>query len=151
MPPNPVTSRATSRAAVGGQTDTLRSERPVISASPHPVSPAAAARSLVAALRPAGAHSTWYPAPARHCPTAAPISPGCRSPIVTSPMLPYIIRCRGARVGHHVFTEVAALLRWPAGARTCHPAGTRYGQDMTLVPSPGRPSAGRVPSEYTTL
>src|SRR5208282_6809953 len=28
---------------------------------------------------------------------------------------------------------------------------TRCGQDMTLVPSPGRPFTGRVPSGYTTL
>ena len=54
----------------------------MIPASATPVSPAASARSLVAAPRPSGSHSTWCPAPARHFPTAAPISPGCSSPIV---------------------------------------------------------------------
>src|SRR6185369_11636448 len=37
-------------------------------------------------LRPSGTHSTRCPAPARHFPTAAPISPGCSSPIVVSVM-----------------------------------------------------------------
>src|SRR5438045_1617231 len=64
----------------------MTSERAMILASASPVSPAAPARSLVAALLPSGSHSTRCPAPARHFPTAAPISPGCSSPIVVSPM-----------------------------------------------------------------
>ena len=86
---SPATARATSSAACGGQTETMTSERAAISAHPHPSSPASAARSLVAALRPSGTHSTRCPAPARHFPIAAPISPGCSSPIVTSPMRPF--------------------------------------------------------------
>ena len=134
MPPNPVTRRATSRAAAGGQTDKMRSERPAISASPHPVSPAAAARSLVAALRPSGTHSTRCPAPARHCPTAAPISPGCRSPIVTSPMpLFHQVPKSGAagfsrtRTGVNSFPRITPTRTWPAG----HPM--RAGHDFGPV------------------
>src|SRR5580692_1788409 len=78
-----------SSAACGGLTDMITSARRTSSASPPPtpVSPAAAARAAVAGLRPSGTHSTRCPAPARHCPTAAPISPGCSSPIVVSSML----------------------------------------------------------------
>src|SRR5689334_24941902 len=64
----------------------MTSERAMIPASASPVSPAASARSLVAVLLPAGSHSTRCPASARHFPIAAPISPGCSSPIVVSVM-----------------------------------------------------------------
>ena len=67
----------------------MTSERVTISPNVTPVSPAASARSLVAALRPSGTHSTRCPAPARHFPIAAPISPGCSSPIVISLILPF--------------------------------------------------------------
>src|SRR5581483_11986805 len=85
-PPNPATRRPTSSAAWGGQTEKMIDERLAISVSATPVSPAASARSLVATPRPSGTHSTRCPAPARHLPTAAPISPGCSSPIVVSVM-----------------------------------------------------------------
>ena len=90
-PPNPVpaTARATSSAPCGGHTDTIISERPARSASEAAaVSPAASARAALAGLRPAASQSTSCPAAVRHCPTAAPISPGCSSPIVVSLMSP---------------------------------------------------------------
>jgi len=43
--------------------------------------PAALARPAVSGPRPCDAHSTTCPASVRHRPTAAPISPGCSSPI----------------------------------------------------------------------
>ena len=64
----------------------MTSERAAISAIPDAISPAASARSRVAGLRPSAAHSTRCPAPARHFPTAAPISPGWNNPTVTSLM-----------------------------------------------------------------
>ena len=57
-PPNPATCRAMSSAACGGHTDMMKSQRRIISVSPQPTSPAAAARAPVAALRPSGTHST---------------------------------------------------------------------------------------------
>jgi hypothetical protein len=85
-PPNPAraTSRATSSAACGGHTETITPARPASPASPPSaaVSPAAPARAALAGLRPSGTHSTVCPAATRHCPTAAPISPGCSNPTV---------------------------------------------------------------------
>jgi len=77
-PPNPAlaTSRAVSSAACGGHTDMITSADRTTSARSTPVSPAASARAALAGLRPSGTHSTRCPAAARHCPTAAPISPG---------------------------------------------------------------------------
>src|SRR5215813_3344157 len=69
-------------AACGGHTDKIT---PASAATPATVpasfSPAALARSAVAALRPSDAHKTVYPRLVRQRPTAAPISPGCSSPI----------------------------------------------------------------------
>src|SRR5215467_13712132 len=82
MPPKPATARATSSAACGGQTERITSACPDISpAEPTSRIPAAAARSAVAGLRPADAHSTVSPRWLRQPPTAAPISPGCSTPI----------------------------------------------------------------------
>src|SRR5215831_4723388 len=82
MPRKPLTERATSSAACGGQTDRITSACPAISlAAPTSRIPAAAARSAVAGLRPADAHSTVSPRWVRQAPTAAPISPGCSTPI----------------------------------------------------------------------
>src|SRR5215831_14072815 len=82
MPPKPAAERATSSAACGGQTDRITSAWLDISpAEPTSRIPAAAARSAVAGLRPADAHSTVSPRLVRHAPTAAPISPGCSTPI----------------------------------------------------------------------
>src|SRR5215469_18639146 len=82
MPRKPATERAISSAACGGQTDRITSAWLDISlAVPTSRIPAAAARSAVAALRPADAHSTVSPRWLRQPPTAAPISPGCSTPI----------------------------------------------------------------------
>src|SRR5437667_3290404 len=82
MPRNPATERATSSAACGGQTDKTTPARPDISpAVPTSLIPAASARAAVAGLRPADAHSTVSPHWLRQPPTAAPISPGCSTPI----------------------------------------------------------------------
>src|SRR5262249_61866576 len=47
------------------------------------VSPAALARAAVSGPRSSDAHSTVWPRPARHCATAAPICPGCSTPITS--------------------------------------------------------------------
>src|SRR5580693_345087 len=93
--PASATARATSSAACGGQTDRMMSARrarsaawPAASGPAAAVSPAAAARAWVAGPRPAGTHSTWYPRPVRQAATAAPISPGCSSPISVSLIRP---------------------------------------------------------------
>src|SRR5262245_21236511 len=81
-PRNPCTAQATSVAACGGHTDKITSASPATLATfPASFSAAALARSAVAALRPSDAHKTVYPRLVRHRPTAAPISPGCSSPI----------------------------------------------------------------------
>ena len=81
-PRNPCTAQAMSVAACGGHTDKITSASSATPATvPASFSPAALARSAVAALRPSDAHKTVYPRLARHRPTAAPISPGCNRPI----------------------------------------------------------------------
>src|SRR5580704_6160547 len=89
--PVAATARAVSSAACGGQTERTTSARrarsavwPAASGPAAAVSPATAARAWVAGPRPAGTHSTWYPRPVRQAATAAPISPGCSSPISVS-------------------------------------------------------------------
>src|SRR5262249_52882993 len=69
----------------GGHTERITLARSDISpAVPTSRSPAASARATVAALRPADAHSTVSPRLLRQPPTAAPISPGCSTPITFS-------------------------------------------------------------------
>src|SRR5215211_1915151 len=83
MPSNPSTDASTSRAACGGQTETITSARRASSAAEATSStPAASARPTVAPLRPSEVHRTAVPAPRSAAPIAAPISPGCRSPTV---------------------------------------------------------------------
>ena len=86
-PPNPpwapITLSATARAACGGHTERMTSDRPVRSSrEAASVRPAAAARWAVAVPRPCGTHSTVWPCSTRQRPTAEPISPGCSRPIV---------------------------------------------------------------------
>ena len=84
-PPYPATSRATSSAACGGQTERITSARRDSSATvPASSRPAASARRAVAGSVPPTPTTTSRPAPRRTAPTAAPISPGCSSPIVVS-------------------------------------------------------------------
>ena len=71
-------------AACGGQMESTTSTPSSVSAA---VSPASAARRAVVSLRPAGSHSTAWPARTSSAPTAAPISPGCRIAIVVTPPL----------------------------------------------------------------
>ena len=76
-PPKPCTAHATSIEACGGQIEKMMSARSATSAGvPASVSPAARALAAVCGPRPSDAHSTSCPAPVRHRPTAAPISPG---------------------------------------------------------------------------
>src|SRR5215470_12033848 len=105
MPRKPATERATSTAACGGQTDRITSACPAISlAVPTSRIPAAAARSAVVGLRPADAHSTVSPRWVRQAPTAAPISPGCSTPITflstvaSGTSLAHVLESRG---GYH--------------------------------------------------
>src|SRR3954452_5693860 len=81
MPVNPAAARATSMAACGGQTESSTSLA-ARSAASDPASrrPTASARSRVAALRPSPAHTTSWPRSCSRAPSAAPISPGCRTP-----------------------------------------------------------------------
>src|SRR5205823_6666356 len=126
MPRNPATERATSSAACGGQTDKTTPARPDISpAVPTSLIPAASARAAVAGLRPADAHSTVSPHWLRQPPTAAPISPGCSTPITFS----------------STFTSATSLTH-AAKARTGPqaPGGTcTFGKAFSL-PNAARPS-----------
>src|SRR5690348_10421986 len=137
----------------------MTSERAAISAHPHPSSPASAARSLVAALRPSGAHSTRCPAPARHCPTAAPISPGCSSPIVRSPMLPISpaagVGCdRGYPPGQRRSPSMTTASLISPSARCRLSRNGDAGPVLVALRDQGPcrhcPFTGRVPSEYKT-
>src|SRR5919201_3454795 len=88
VPPNrvPATSRATSGAFAGGQTDRMISlSRASRVSVPTSSSPSASARVRVADPRPADAQITRAPAARAAAPTALPISPGCRIPIVVTP------------------------------------------------------------------
>ena len=71
--------------AAAGEDMPLRSRRAAISelggALRELVELAAAPAVPEDILRPAAAQNTRCPRPARHAPTAAPISPGCRTPI----------------------------------------------------------------------
>src|SRR3954470_24750353 len=82
-PSKPGTDFAISSAACGGQTERITSLRRTSSSTePTSSNPASSARPRVSAPRPADAHTTRWPWPRRTVPTAAPISPGCRRPIV---------------------------------------------------------------------
>ncbi len=79
----PAASRATSTAAWGGQIESATSEAASSpAASPASSSPASRALAAVASERPPDAHSTRWPPSASAAPTAAPMAPGCRIPIV---------------------------------------------------------------------
>src|SRR5580692_3735471 len=115
-PQNPaaLTSRATPSAACGGHTDSTTSARPATAAtSGTAVRPASPARAAVAWLRPAAAHSTSCPAPARHRPTAVPISPGYNSPTVVL-LIPPSHQVPAALAV--TYADAAASLRLRAGA-----------------------------------
>src|SRR5438105_13615703 len=87
VPPKrvPATSRATSGALAGGQTDRMISLSRARRASvPTSSSPSASARLRVAAPRPADAQMTRAPPARAAAPTALPISPGFRIPIVVT-------------------------------------------------------------------
>src|SRR5438067_6832599 len=131
MPPKPATERATSSAACGGQTDRITSLRrtssSVVRASTRP---ARSARAAVSALRPSDAHSTVWPAPRSVVPTAAPISPGWRSPIATCfigleeellPRRPPLVRSRDDRARvDRLDARAVAQLRDRAGPFELH-------------------------------
>ena len=69
-----------------------------ISASSAATIPAAAARSRVAALRPATDVSTRAPRATSRVPTAAPIAPGATTAIVTIPRPSYVSSMLGRPV-----------------------------------------------------
>src|ERR1022692_4058198 len=72
-----------------GRTSACRASAPTVAASRSPAAPALAA---VTGPRPVDAQNTGCPVATRHAPTAAPISPGCSSPICASPMSPACCR-----------------------------------------------------------
>src|SRR6202034_351825 len=72
-------------AACGGHTDRIISASAVSRRTVRTsVRPASLALTAVSGPRASEAHSTRWPAPVRHRPTAAPISPGCSSPITVA-------------------------------------------------------------------
>jgi hypothetical protein len=82
-----IAKHTASSAACGGQMDRMMSACRVNAATvPASRSLAASALAALAGPCPADAHSTGYPAATRQPATAAPISPGCSSPICTWPM-----------------------------------------------------------------
>src|SRR5580700_1613163 len=166
-PLKPATWRARSSAACGGQTATMTSAFRVRPASPPDtmLSPAAVARAALAALRPSGTHSTRCPAATRHCPTAAPISPGCSSPIVASPidpLSPGVVEERARQRGElvpadHAYAPAAAVRAPPdqyAARRVGpqHPGRQRAHAAERPVPEhPRHLPAGRGPLEVLGL
>jgi hypothetical protein len=87
VPPKRVlaTSRATSGALAGGHTDRMISlSRASRVSVPTSSRPSASARLRVADPRPADAQITRAPPARAAAPTALPISPGCRIPIVVT-------------------------------------------------------------------
>ena len=109
------------------------------------VSPAAAARSRVAGPRPAGTHSTWYPRPVRQAATAAPISPGCSSPIGVSLIRPVSRGTAPAAVPgpHYGRYQAGKTLSWP---RRCAPGSGVYRLPCSTPNSSGKvaPELGEV-------
>lgn len=74
---------ATSAAEAGGQTETTTfAPCSATGSDSTSVSPALAARSLVAGLRPSLTHLTWWPAAINALPIDAPMAPGCSKTIV---------------------------------------------------------------------
>ncbi len=86
--PVPATARAVSSAACGGHSDTITSTSPASAPTVFDVAQAGLPRPRRGLGRPPSeTHATSWPAPTSTAPTAAPMSPGCSSPIaVTTPL-----------------------------------------------------------------